>query len=132
VAGAARILLVEDDYDTRAAMATVLGDAGYDVLEAGDGRTALELCARSSPALVLLDLSLPDGPGLELLAQMRALPGGHDLIVLAVSGFQERTDAAGAAAGGERRLDGYLRKPFGAARLLDMVGAALSKRRPPA
>jgi DNA-binding response OmpR family regulator len=124
VASAACILIVEDDYDTRTAMAAVLGDAGYDVLEAADGGTALKLCASASPKLVLLDLILPDMPGLALLAQMRARPGGDHLMVLAVSGFDQGTGALGASAA---RIDGYLRKPFGAARLLDTVGAALSK-----
>ena len=121
-------MLVEDDYDTRTAMATVLQDAGHEVLEAGDGRTALQLCASGSPGLVLLDLILPDASGFEILAQIRALPGGGELPVLAVSGFDQRADDAIASGA---RFDAYLRKPFGAARLLDAVDAALSKRPPP-
>lgn len=118
LAQGARILLVEDDYEVRTAMAELLREAGYDVIEATDGQTAIALAAATAPELVLLDLILPDAPGFELLGKLRGMPNGNELPIIAVSGFEQRTEEA--LSSGER-FTAYLSKPFGADRLLEIV-----------
>jgi CheY-like chemotaxis protein len=56
---ACQLLLVEDDEDLRSAMADALGDLGYQVLEAGNGKEALQLARARAPSLILLDLMMP-------------------------------------------------------------------------
>jgi CheY-like chemotaxis protein len=113
-----RVLIVEDDFEARAALGSVLRDAGHEVLEAPDARTALHLASTRQPDLVLQDLILPDAPGFELLEQLRALPGGDRLPIVAISGFAERQRDAIAEG---TRFDAYLTKPFKSAALLEAV-----------
>lgn len=68
---AKRILLVEDTPELREDLALELHDAGYQVIEAGDGRTALAAFASHSPHLVLCDIQLPDVDGISVLAAIR-------------------------------------------------------------
>ena len=65
-----RVLITDDEPGLRRTLAIGLRANGYDALTAGDGRTALQACREDSPDLVILDLGLPDGSGLELLADL--------------------------------------------------------------
>jgi CheY-like chemotaxis protein len=119
-----KVLLVEDDFDARGAMADILRDAGYDVAEAGAGRMALQLATTVLPDIVLMDLMLPDTPGGMLLGTLRALPGAQTLPAVAVSGFPEnrRIDGDGETS---VRFNAYLEKPFSSAALLQVVATTL-------
>src|SRR5262245_65337339 len=96
-----------------------LASQGYAVLEAGDAKTALEQLAKK-PALVILDLGLPDVDGLELLRQFRA--GRSDIAVIVLS---SRDDEAGKVAALDLGADDYITKPFGMDELFARVRAAL-------
>jgi two-component system, OmpR family, KDP operon response regulator KdpE len=80
------ILLVEDDPLLRHAFRLLLEDAGYRVIEAGTAAEAMD-CARSEkPALVLLDLGLPDRPGLEVAREISTSPDMSSTRVVALTG----------------------------------------------
>jgi DNA-binding NarL/FixJ family response regulator len=99
---AERILLVDDHPLTRDALASLLGQGGFDVVgEAPDGAEALELAARLQPDLVLLDLSMPGLDGLSALPGLRAAAPRCEVVVLTASGTEENLLAAirGGAAG---------------------------------
>jgi DNA-binding response OmpR family regulator len=123
-----KILIVEDDHAARVEIGEVLRDAGYQVLEAPGSDAALRLAVSGAPAVVLLDLILPDGAGFDLLDQLRSLPSGEGLSIIAVSGFEERIRDAKLAGA---RFDAYLLKPFGTSQLLSVVANALTARRAP-
>jgi DNA-binding response OmpR family regulator len=72
-AGSNKILCIEDDRDTAALIAEDLGDRGYDVTLAHDGREGLEVMLRESPDLALVDINMPAMTGLELLERVTAL-----------------------------------------------------------
>lgn len=80
------ILIVEDDVLLRQAFRLLLEDAGYDVVEAGDARDALLRAAEDRPALILLDLGLPDRPGLEVARELRAAPATARTPIAALTG----------------------------------------------
>ena len=120
------ILIVEDDHSARVEMGDVLRDAGYQVLEAPGGDAALRLAVSRAPVVILLDLILPDGAGFDLLDQLRRLPSGEGISIVAVSGFEERIRDAKLAGA---RFDAYLLKPFGTSELLAAVANALTARR---
>jgi CheY-like chemotaxis protein len=80
------ILLVEDDPLLRHAFRLLLEDAGYIVLEAGTAAEALEQVYAHQPALVLLDLGLPDRPGLEVAREITANPATLNVRVVALTG----------------------------------------------
>lgn len=80
------ILLVEDDPLLRHAFRLLLEDAGYEVHEAGTAAQALDEAAARKPALVLLDLGLPDRPGLEVARHITSQPETAGVRVVALTG----------------------------------------------
>ena len=92
-----RLLLVEDHQTTAAMMARLFTRLGYDVKSAGDVATALSLAGRHQFDLVISDLGLPDGSGLDL---MRHLRDRHGLRGIALSGFGMEEDLAQSKAAG--------------------------------
>jgi CheY-like chemotaxis protein len=114
-----RILIVEDNYDNRTIYLEVLRHAGYEVIEAVNGREGVERTRDSSPDLVLMDLSMPVMTGWEALAELRGEAGMRSLPVLALSAhvllegdYQEALRAGFA---------GYLTKPVEPKRVLEVV-----------
>jgi two-component system KDP operon response regulator KdpE len=114
-----KILVVDDEPPIRKLLRTGLGAQGYEVLDAPSGKAALELLAKK-PALVILDLGLPDIDGLELLRRIRKLQGSLPIVVLS-----SRGDEAGKVAALDLGADDYVTKPFGMDELLARMRAAL-------
>lgn len=125
-----RILIVEDHRITRRFLADNLKADGYVPLEAESIAAARAVIAGAHPALAVLDLGLPDGDGLELLAAVRGEGGPEaELPVLVLSGRASEFDRI---RGLERGADGYLVKPYSYLELRAHVAALLrrSGRRP--
>jgi two-component system response regulator ResD len=70
---ASKILLVEDYETLRQLVARLLGRLGYTVLQAADGRTAIQIAIAEAPKFILLDLVLPDMNGMEVARQLRQI-----------------------------------------------------------
>ncbi|MEY2551408.1 MAG: hypothetical protein QOG12_1552 [Verrucomicrobiota bacterium] len=101
------ILLVEDHSDTRRVLSTLLGRSGHEILTASGVADALRLLANMRVNVLLSDLGLPDGDGLDLVAKAKALQPKIKTIALTARGSQsdyERGKKAG--------FDHYLTKPF--------------------
>lgn len=122
------IMFVEDDADLVAMSATYLERAGFDVVTASGARGGLEMLARTSVDLLVLDLGLPDGNGLDLLRSLRAGPQG-DLPVIVVTGRGEEADRV---VGLELGADDYMVKPFSQRELVARIRAVLRRIRPSA
>jgi two-component system, OmpR family, KDP operon response regulator KdpE len=118
------ILVVDDDRQLRRFLKTTLSGHGHTVAEAGTIAEAVATIARIRPAIVLLDLGLPDGDGLTLLRTV-APADRPPVIVLSARG-QEGDKVAALDAGAED----YLTKPFGASELLARIRVVM--RRSPA
>jgi PAS domain S-box-containing protein len=123
------ILVVEDNPITTKVVRIALQTAGYEVLEAADGRTALELAASRTPDLVLQDLILPDLDGFELVKRLRALPNLTGTPIIAFSGLLSRMDQALSAQIG---FDDFVFKPIEPSRLLEIIEARIGPSRPTA
>jgi two-component system KDP operon response regulator KdpE len=119
MAAGLKILVVDDEPPIRKLLRMGLGAHGYEVLEAPNGRTALQLLERD-PDLAILDLGLPDIDGLELLRRIRAAREGLPVVVLS-----SRGDEAGKVAALDQGADDYVTKPFGMDELLARMRAAL-------
>ena len=117
------ILLIEDNPITRKMMRFALVSGGFEVLEAGDGRTALELAARERIDLVIQDYVLPDMDGLQLLEKLRALPAGRELPVVVITGMVSQLERLRAHSAGPTS---FFSKPVEPSRLLELVRAHLS------
>lgn len=117
----ATILVVEDDAETRAALVRELTAGGYAVVEAPDGRTALDRWASRRPDLVLLDLGLPDMDGLRVVTAMRREAATPIVILSGRYEEQEKVDAL------DRGADDYVTKPFSTPELQARVRALLRR-----
>ncbi len=118
-----RVLVVEDDAEVRALLATLLRRFGYAVVEASQARSALDLVRRGEPVdLLVTDIVLPgDRDGLDLAAEVRQrIP---DAGVLFVSGYNDSADRLR-----PERGDMLLQKPFRSIDLERKVRAALDRR----
>jgi DNA-binding NarL/FixJ family response regulator len=100
-------------------------DPGFEVVgEAGDGRTAIEGISKTTPAAVLLDLSMPDMDGLEAIPEIR---GRHPTIaIIVLSGFSADRMAGPAR---ERGADGYVEKGTPIEELRTITRDAVAERR---
>ncbi len=114
------ILLVDDEVAIRRLARGALQRSGYRVVEAGTAREALELAAAERPALVLLDLGLPDRDGLELIEALRR--GAAVIVVSAREAVDEKVAALDLGA------DDYVTKPFDTDELVARVRVALRHR----
>jgi PAS domain S-box-containing protein len=113
-----RILLVEDNTDSREMMRILLETLGHEVHETGDGASGVELAVRLAPDVVLVDIGLPRLDGYEVARQIRVkLRGGVRLI--AVSGYGQTQDRLRAFEAG---FDDHLLKPVDAERLSSTLG----------
>jgi PAS domain S-box-containing protein len=91
-ASSRRILVVDDDEDSAASLALVLRMKGNNVRTARDGREALSVAEEFRPQVVLLDIGLPGEDGHGVCRRIRAQPWGHDLPVVALSGWGQEED----------------------------------------
>jgi two-component system KDP operon response regulator KdpE len=114
-----KALVVDDEPPIRKLLRMGLSTQGYEILEAPNGKTALELLARS-PDIVILDLGLPDIQGHELLRMIR---GRNDAVPIVV--LSSRGDEAGKVEALDLGADDYVTKPFGMDELLARMRAAL-------
>jgi two-component system nitrate/nitrite response regulator NarL len=122
--GPGPVLVVDDDAPFRTFVAEVLLQRGYEVAEAGNGADAIRAARAARPALVLLDVGLPDVSGYEVCHQLRQ-EFGERLPVIFVSGT--RTEAADRVAGIMLGGDDYVVKPFDPGELLARVGRFIAR-----
>jgi two-component system, OmpR family, alkaline phosphatase synthesis response regulator PhoP len=122
-----RVLIVEDNRDLAYGLLNNLEIEGYDVEVAEDGPGGLAAVRRGPPALVILDLMLPEMDGFRVLRTLRQ--EGHVMPVLVLTARGEEADKV---RGLKLGADDYITKPFGLLELLARVEALLRRSAPPA
>ena len=120
------VLLVDDDPAVRRSVADFLDLEGFAVVPASGGRAALEAAGRVDPAVLLLDLTMPDLDGLEVLTRLREQ--GNDVPVCILSG---RDDVDDRVRGLQAGADDYVVKPFALEEVAARLHALLRRRPPP-
>jgi DNA-binding response OmpR family regulator len=116
-----KILVVDDDLELSNLIGYALRQAGYMVVEAGDGVAALAAFERESPALVILDVNLPRLSGLEVCRKIRAASRVPVMMLTVRSAEEDQVQALDLGA------DDYLTKPFSPRTLLARVRALLRR-----
>lgn len=115
-----KILVVDDEPPIRRLLRLGLGTEGYAIVEATNGRTAVQQVQDERPDLILLDLGLPDVEGHDLLSRWRTAGLETPVVVLS-----SRTDEAGIVRALELGADDYVTKPFGIQELSARIRVAL-------
>jgi two-component system cell cycle response regulator DivK len=120
------ILLVEDDDTNRKLVRIVLGRARYRISEAVSMEQALALLRDERPDLLLLDIRLGDGSGLDVIRSVRADPAFDQVPALAITAQAMKDDESRFLAAG---FDGYLSKPIDTRRLPEVVARFIREGR---
>jgi PAS domain S-box-containing protein len=108
-AGPCRVLVVDDNVDAAETLSMALELLGHEVRTAHTGAEGLQLAALFQPALVLLDIGLPDINGYEIARRIRHQPWGAGMLLVAATGWGQETDRARAMGAG---FDAHLIKPI--------------------
>lgn len=116
----ATVLVVDDSSFSRRIMRAILETAGYTICEASDGLTAIERYTGSKPDIVLLDLTMKDMHGFEVLQKLKNIDPNVRVIV-ATADIQSAVQAEAKAVGAV----GFLSKPFNPSEVLATVKSAL-------
>lgn len=121
----AKVLIVDDSALSRRTLRRILESAGYEIVEADDGMTALEVYFLEKPNLVLLDLVMKGMYGIDVLVKLREMDP-KALVVIASADIQSSTrkmvDEAGALA--------FVNKPFVSEQVIAAVESALAEGDP--
>jgi two-component system alkaline phosphatase synthesis response regulator PhoP len=123
---AQRILVVDDDHDIVRLVRAYLEKAGYQVLTAYDGKTAVQILRHDRPALVVLDLMLPDQDGWDITRQVRSDPALADTPIIMLTARIDDTDKI---IGLELGADDYVTKPFNPREVVARVRSVLRRSR---
>ena len=121
-----RVLIVEDEADIRRFLRMALESEGHEAFEADGVKRGLIEAGTRRPDLVVLDLGLPDGDGVDFISDLRSWSSCPVIVLSARSSETDKVAALDAGA------DDYLVKPFGAGELMARVRAQLRRQIPPA
>lgn len=119
-----RILYIEDNPQNMRLVRKMLKVGGYDMLEAIDGISGVNVAVREKPDLILMDINLPDIDGMEATRRLKAMPEMQHIPIIALTanamhGDRERFTEAG--------CDGYLAKPVTKNELLNLIAYFLEQ-----
>jgi len=103
-----KILIVEDNEDSRELVVKVLRNKGYEMVEAADGEEAVEKAVAEKPDLILLDISLPKLDGYEVAKRLKSLEEFHEIPIVAFTAHAMKGDREKAIIAG---FEGYISKP---------------------
>ncbi|MDP3049673.1 MAG: response regulator [Thermodesulfovibrionales bacterium] len=117
-----KILIVEDNEDSRELVVKVLKNKGYQTIEAADGEEALEKVAAEKPDLILLDISIPKIDGYEVAKRLKGQEEFRDTPIVALTAHAMKGDREKVIAAG---FEGYITKPINVRELPDQVKAYL-------
>jgi CheY-like chemotaxis protein len=114
------VLVVDDEPVLRAIVREILDEEGYAVIEAPDGRVALEIMESARPDLVLMDVMMPGVDGREAYRQLRSHPDHRDVPVVMMS-------AAIQPHGLDPSIAGFMAKPFDLNQLVELVARLIGR-----
>lgn len=117
-----KLLIVDDEDGVRSLVRMTLDSGYYEILEAQEGRQALEFARAHHPDLVLLDVMLPDMSGFDICRELKNDPRMASTTIVMLTARAQQTDVGEAEAAG---ADGYFTKPFSPIALMRKVESIL-------
>jgi CheY-like chemotaxis protein/anti-sigma regulatory factor (Ser/Thr protein kinase) len=121
--GASRVLIVEDDRDSREGLRELLEVWGHNVEVAEDGAAGIEKAIATSPRIAIIDIGLPGLDGYEVAHRIRQAFGDRPIILIALTGYVSSEDSRRARESG---FDAHLAKPINAEKLNSLLAGAAS------
>ena len=118
-----RILYIEDNFQNKRLVRKILTAKGFEVLEADDGLTGVEMATGENPDLILMDISLPGIDGVEATQRIKASDGTAAIPIIALTANAMRGDRERFIAAG---CDDYLPKPISTSELVNMINRYLA------
>ena len=115
------ILVVDDDDSIRSLLNQELGEAGYNIMEAANGKEALEAVRKQKPDLIILDIMMPEMNGFDVAAVLKNDPQTMDIPIIVLSIVQDKTR------GFRIGVDRYLTKPIDTGLLFNEIGSLLEQ-----
>ncbi|HEX4267455.1 MAG TPA: ATP-binding protein [Steroidobacteraceae bacterium] len=122
-----RVLIVDDNQDATEALAILLRGHGFHVTVAFGGEAALRAYAEVRPAVILLDMGLPDMSGTDVARQIRNRTDGNEVRIIAITGWGQEADRRRTRAAG---IDLHLVKPVDPNELLELLREHMAKQTP--
>ncbi len=113
-----RVLYIEDNFQNKRLVRKILKSKGYEVLEADDGLTGVEMTLREHPDLVLMDINIPGIDGMEATARIKSTPEIQHVPIVALTANAMRGDRERIMAAG---CDEYMQKPIQNAKLIETI-----------
>jgi two-component system cell cycle response regulator DivK len=121
-----KILVVEDNEDSRELVVKVLKNKGYQVTAAVDGEEAVEKAIAETPDLILLDISLPKLDGYEVAKKLKSLAEFQDIPIVALTAHAMKGDREKVIVAG---FEGYITKPINVRELPDQLKSYIRGKR---
>ncbi len=121
IGNASNILIVDDDESIRSLLQQELGDAGYHIQQASNGKEALEMVRNIRPHLIILDIMMPEMNGFDVAAILKNDPQTMDIPIIVLSVVQDK------ARGFRVGVDRYLTKPIDTGLLFNEIGSLLEQ-----
>jgi CheY-like chemotaxis protein len=122
----AKVLVVEDDFMNKVLVKEILSLEGYDIIEAVNGREAVDMASKHRPDLILMDIHLPEMDGVTATKLIKADESTKDIPVLALTASVMKGEAEKYLAQG---FDGFLPKPIEVRKLLESVETGLRDKK---
>ncbi|HSH47269.1 MAG TPA: response regulator [Halomonas sp.] len=119
-----RVLVVDDEPNILLSLEFLMQQAGFDVVTAEDGESALSRVAAAPPEVILLDISLPGISGFDVLERLRADPAHAAMLIIMLTAHGREVEREKGLALG---ADDYITKPFSTRDLVDKVQALLDE-----
>jgi DNA-binding response OmpR family regulator len=117
-----KLLIVDDEDGVRSLVRMTLDSDAYQILEAEEGRQALEIARAHHPDLILLDVMLPDLSGFDICRDLKSDPLMASTTIVMLTARAQQSDVGEAEAAG---ADGYFTKPFSPVALMRKVESIL-------
>ena len=119
-----KILIVDDDYDTRTVVKTILVGSGYTVEEASGGQEALDTLERYHPDLIVLDIMMPGMSGYDVVVHLKQKPATQNIPIIMLTAKSEPEDLITGYK--DYAVDYYITKPFTTRQLIAGVQLILA------
>jgi two-component system cell cycle response regulator DivK len=120
-----KILIVDDNRDSRELVVKILKNKGYQMIEAIDGEEALEKAITENPDLILMDISIPKIDGYEVTRRLKSQVGFKDTPIIALTAHAMKGDREKAMEAG---CEGYISKPIDIHELPNQIKSYLKER----